>query len=446
MNVVNPNDNRPERDDEGPDWQDLLRQIDTDDPDFDGDVWFEASQTIVLSDDGAQSLGQSLLGAMARDPGRQFVAIHICTYYMSANADLYSALLDFLATGQYGIVFFHQEAAWPAPEPGRMRAAMEHIVTAMLANQQPVPALLEFHDVSLTMQTLQLALQHPWVNVCGCRMETLLLTDHDNYPATAAAAVRNRPERGIRLCLDYQNGCIGILQAATTINTNVTSLKLSISSAIVGRLDLSALIDFVAAQPNGMDLAFDFFQSSRMNGDIVENFLADVSNKCPGVHSLLIRVARAMSPLIRERFPRLKELMSDSSLTRLAFESFSEDDTVLSPEQEQQMAVIIQRNIAIQMYLQSTNLLKPRRPPVVGPNDPPTTIVVYANHDGEDRRKHLFLLSHALSQAAVHPIFFSHVYEYVREHVDQLFGGGRPEEDQQQQQDQDNNGSTLIEL
>jgi hypothetical protein len=436
MNLANPNATRPAFDDVGPEWEELLRWIDTDDPDFDGSVWFEASQTIVLSDDGAQRLGQSLLQAMAR--GRQFADIHICTYYMTADADQYSALLEFLASGQYGYIFFHQEAAWPAPEPGRMRAAMEHIVTAMLANQQPVPAGLEFFGVTLTMPILHLALQYPSIEFFGCRMETLLLTDHDNH-LVVAAALRNRPEQGIHLRLGNINDNLGILQAATTINTNVTSLKLSFHNAIVGRLDLSRLFSFVATQPNGMDLTFVIFEPSTA---IVEHILADVSNKCPGVHSLLIQFDGAVSPLIRERFPRLKELMSDSSLTRLAFESFS-GDTVLSPEQEQEMAVIIKRNIAILVYLQSTNLPKPRQPPVVDPNDPPA-LVVYANH-GEDRRKHLFLLSHALSQAAAHPIFFSHVYEYIREHVDELFGGGPV--DQQQLQDQDNNnGSTRIEI
>jgi hypothetical protein len=188
-------------------------------------------------------------------------------------------------------------------------------------------------------------------------------------------------------------------------------------------LGLSCLIDFVAAQPNGMDLTIHFHRSGQMNGDVVEHILADVSYQCPGVHNLVFRVNDAMSPLIRERFPRLKELVSNSALLRLAIEDPS-GRSVLSPEQEQQIAVITQRNIVIPVYLRATNLLKSRRPLVVNPDDP--AIVVYANGDGE----YLFMLSHALSQAAVHPIFFSHVYEFVRNHNDQLFG---PEGRHQQQ-------------
>jgi hypothetical protein len=172
-----------------------------------------------------------------------------------------------------------------------------------------------------------------------------------------------------------------------------------------------------------MDLTIDFRVSSQMNGDVVEHILADISTECPGVHSLVIRVNDAMSPLIRERFPelfpRLKKLVSNSALLRLAIEDPS-DRSVLSLEQEQQITVITQRNIVIPVYLRTTNLLKPRRPLVGNRNDP--AIVVYANDDGEDRRKHLFMLSRALSQAAVHPIFFSHVFEFVRNHPDQLFG------------------------
>jgi hypothetical protein len=83
-------------------------------------------------------------------------------------------------------------------------------------------------------------------------------------------------------------------------------------------------------------------------------------------------------------------------------------------EQEQEIAAITQRN-SLPVYLETTKFLKRRRPPpaVDDPMDSSSSIVVYANH-GVDRNKHQFVLSHALSQAAVHPIFFSHLYEYVR--------------------------------
>jgi hypothetical protein len=73
--------------------------------------------------------------------------------------------------------------------------------------------------------------------------------------------------------------------------------------------------------------------------------------------------------------------------------------------------------------LKTTKFLKLRRTPPPAVDDPidSSSIVVYAN-DGLDRPKHQFVLSHALSQAAVHPIFFSHFYEYVRNHVGELFG------------------------
>jgi hypothetical protein len=312
MNRANLNAPHPEFDDVGPEWEELLRWIDTDDPEFDGYVWFEASQTIVLSNAGAQRLGEILLGAMAR--GRRFAQVHICTYYMTANARQYSALLDFLASGQYRLVRLYQGAKWTSRQ--EMRAVMEHVLTAILANRpnlanQQYPATLELEGVRLTMKTLHLTLQHPRVDFSGCRMETLLLTDHDNqYPvaAAAAAALKNRPEQGIHLSLGYNNNdYFGILQAATAINTNVTSLRLSYNGAIVGRLDFSALIGFIAAQPNGMELTFAIFE--RSCAAILEHILADVSTQCPGVHSLFISVDNdALSPLIRERFPRLKEL------------------------------------------------------------------------------------------------------------------------------------------
>jgi hypothetical protein len=422
--AINVPNNRPVQDDVGPNFERLRQQIDNDDPDFNGLVQLEASRTIVLSDDGAQRLGQSLMGATAR--GRHFDVISICPYYMTADAGQYSALLEFFATGQYLRVFLDQDAEWPAPPP-EMLAAMEHVLTAMISNQQPA-ALTALHIVgmSLTMQTLHLALQCRLLVLIACRMESPLLplilprdiTDHDNHPAAAAAAqVRSSPERGSGLHLVHGDDSFGILQEATKLKTNVTSLRLSFIGAIVGPVDLSRLIGFVATQPNGMDLTIIFHESSRMNGGVVEHILADILTQCPGVHSLAIHVNDAISLLIRERFPRLKELVSDSSLSRLTIERFGR--TVFSREQEQQIAVITQRNSMIPVYLRTTNLLKPRRPLVVNPNDP--AIVVYA-HEGEDRRKYQFLLSHALSQAAVHPIFFSHVYEFVREHVDELFG------------------------
>jgi hypothetical protein len=435
MNVhVNPNDNRPVRDDVGPRFERLLRQLDNnDDRDFDGRVEF--GRRNVLSDHGAQRLGQSLLRATARNPHRQFRFISISPYYMTADADQYSALLEFFATGQCGkVMLCHQGPDWPAPQPPGMLAAMERIVIAMMANQQPAP--LAIVGLSLTMPMLRLTLQCRDVTLYRCRMESPLLpqispNDTTNYcddhsaaaPAAAAAAIAaiNSPERGIHLHLVSSSDWVGILQAATALKkTNVTSLALSLDDAapIVGRLDLSSLIGFVTSQPNSMDL---YFQLRSQIGDntIVEHIVADILNHCPGVHSLVIRFGSITSRVHREQFPRLLELVSDSALTRLAIEGYS-GVNVMSREQEQQMAVVTQRNIVIPVYLRTTHLLKPRRPPVVNSNDPPI-VVVYAN-DGEDRRKHQFLLSHALSQAAVHPIFFSHVYEFVRNHGDQLFG------------------------
>jgi hypothetical protein len=449
MNVVNRNDNDlPERDDERLNFERLLRRLDNGGRDH---VQFGRHDRGVLSDRGAQRLGQSLLRATAR--GRQFVTIHICPYYMSAYAHRYSALLDFFATGQYYVVALFFSPAWPAPPPGMMRDAMEHIFTAMLANRQPAAAELEIHGASLTMQTLQLALQYPRLNLFQCRMEESLLlqpqvvlpndtTNCDDHlaasAASAAATVPNSPERGICLHFGSENDWFGILKAATSLKTNVTSLSLVVTDVSIGRVvDLSSLIAFVTAQPNGMDLILGFFPSIRMDGDaIVDYILADGLTQCPGVQGLVIHVD--MSLLIHERFPelflRLKELVSNSALTRFEVCPLGTGRVLMSREQEQQFAVITQRNTVIPVYLQTTYLLKPlRRPPpaVVNPNDP--AIVVYAK-DGEDRSKHQFVLSHALSQAAVHPVFFSHFYEFVRNHADQLFGQEGHHQSQQQQQ------------
>jgi hypothetical protein len=221
----------------------------------------------------------------------------------------------------------------------------------------------------------------------------------------------------------------------------VTSLILSFNYPIDSRLDLSSVIAFIAAQPNRMDMSISF-RSNELDGDvivIVERILANVSAQCPiGVHSLSFRIHDDILPLFTrvQYLPRLLQLLSNSTLTRFAVrEQRDLQARFLSPEQEQRMAVITQRNRAIPVYLQTTYLLEPTRrsppPPVmmmmVNPIDPP--IVVYANdNDGTDRRQHQYVLSHALSQAAVHPIFLSHFYQYVRDHADLLFGleGRRP--------------------
>jgi hypothetical protein len=159
-----------------------------------------------------------------------------------------------------------------------------------------------------------------------------------------------------------------------------------------------------------------------MDGDvIVEHILADVTTQCPGVHSLLIRVHGAVSPIMRELyFPRLVELVSNSALTRLDLKD--ERNTVLSPEQEEQIDVMTERNRVIPVYMRTTHLLKQRGPVAYAYYVDPPIIVLYAD-DGEDRSKHQFVLSHALCQAAVHSVFFSHFYEFVRDHADQLPGG-----------------------
>jgi hypothetical protein len=416
----------PERDDERLDFERLLHRLDNDDQDFDGDVEFGRDGRGVLSDHGAQRLGQSLLRANAH--GHQIHRITICPYHMTADADQYDALLEFFATGQYRSVELLGRNPLASTQPPGMLVAMEHIAIAMMANQQqPGPALLKITKVRLTMQTLHLVLQYPWTTLVLCQMEAplqLLVVPHNNIDHNDRS-----PERGTTLHLGFGNDWSAILQAATILQTNVTMLQTDVSNLSVifhflffGRLDWSSVIAFVAAQPNGMDLTMTGVPSLQMA--VVEHFLADVTTQCPGMHGLLIQVdVDAASPRVRERFPRLVEmrfprlveLVSNSALTR--FELRDQENSLLNQEQEQQITVITQRNIVIPVYLQTTNLLKPRRPLVVNPNDPP--IVVYADH-GPDRNKHLYVLSHALSQAAVHPIFFSHFYEYVRNHPDQL--------------------------
>jgi hypothetical protein len=432
MNVlVDPNDNLPHRDDEGPEFEHLLRQIDNDqDRDFNGMVRF--GRNSILSDRGAQRLGQSLLGAAHR---RRFISIIISPYYMTADADRYSALLDFLATGQYHNIRLHQEAAWPAPSPG-MLAAMERIVIAMVANQ--AQAQLSITGVSLTMRLLHLALQRPHTTtLTRCRMESrspleqLLALPDDTA---------DRDDSFHFLRLTSSNDWSGILKAATTSKIpNVTNLRLDFDVPIAGPLDLSSVIGFVAAQSNSVDLVLTYQSNQNDEVAITEQIVADISTQCPGVRRLAIRIDDAQAWVFCQLFPRLTELVSNSALMRLAIEDPSEY-SVLSPEQEQQVSVITVRNSVIPVYLETTHLLKQ----LSGP---------WAMHpftydkriDGKDHRKHQYLLSHALSQAAVHPIFFSHVYEFIRQHVDQLFGGG-PEGRRQRQQDQDDNGSTLIEL
>jgi hypothetical protein len=427
------NNNQPPRnDDEGQGFANLLRRIDEDVQLFHGRVPF------VLSDRGEQRVGQSLLGATAR--GRPFWFIEICPYYMTANAFQYSALLEFLTIGQYAHAELYLDAEWPAPPPG-MLAAMEHMVTAMIANPQPAAAILVITEMTLTMSLLNLALQRPRVVLKHCQMESSPL---QQQPARVlllpidAADRDDSPEQGTTLQLTSCNDWSGILQAL--VKTNVTSLHLDFYHPIVGPLDISSVIGFVAAQPNSMHLALTFFRPTRIDADVLmEHILANVLTKCGplggGVHSLFIRLGPndAVSPLRPAQFPRLMALVSGSVLTQLQFlPTF-----FLSQEQQQQLDVILQRNRTIPVYLKTVQLLQPRqevthnRPPIhvqydndepghlaVDPSDPP--IIVYDND--EDRRMHQFVLSHALSQAAVHPVFFSHFYQYVRDHVDPLFG------------------------
>jgi hypothetical protein len=455
--------NPPPRDDTGPNFVHLLRRLDNDArvgdvrvlfdrPYCDACVQFADQQGRRVRRMWADGLRRFQYNVMSADDGRQ-----------------YSALLDFLATGQYRWVQLDlhnnmddmgRAVIEPPLPPGRMMTMMEDILNAMNANQQPVPAELKIRGwLCLTMPILHRALQYPNTLLVRSRMESAPLqpqqlvlpndtTEHNNeHPAASATAVRSRPERGTTLRYSFigAEDWPGILQAATTLETNVTSLMLDFNDPIesIDRiLDLSSWIgSFVAAQPNGMDLTI-CFRSNQMDGDvivIVERILADVSTQCPGVHSLLIRIHDDVRFTRVQYLPRrlqllsdsLLQLLSDSALTRFEFretlailelrEEPTLDTSVFSQEQEQRMTVMIQRNTVIPVYLQTTYLLKPRRPRVVDPIiDPP--IVVYAN-DGEDRRKHQFVLSHALSEAAVHPIFFSHFYEFVRNHSNELPGG-----------------------
>jgi hypothetical protein len=404
----------------------LLRQLDDHDQYFDGLVEFGPFGRGVLSDRGAQRLGQSLLGAAHR---RIFLSIKISTFYMTADAAQYSALLDFFKTAEYEKVELFQVDppalnATPAPPPPGMLAAIERIVIAMRANRQPAAAELELTGVCLTIKTLHLALQCSDLTLGRCQMESQpqLLAELPDDTVDRD----DSPEQGCCLQLNSNNDWIGILQAATMVKTNVTSLQLFFTDPIVGRLDLSSVTGFITAQPNDVDLAITYPFNPADGVAIVEHIVADLSTQCPGLRRLLIRLDNALARVNRMQFPRLTELVSNSVLSKLAIEDFS-DSSVLSREQKKQIRVITERNGVIPSYLQTTNLLKEhgtwRLKAFLG--DEP--IVVYAK-DGEDRRKHQYVLSHALSQAAVHPIFFSHVYEFVRNHVDELFGG--PEDQQ----------------
>jgi hypothetical protein len=253
-------------------------------------------------------------------------------------------------------------------------------------------------------------------------------TNRDDHDAASAAAlvVRNSPERGSCLRLVYNKDGDEILKAATTLNTNVTSLIMDFNDPI-SRFDYSSLISFVTAQPNGIKLSLIFNEKSsrfdRARGLILVVLVHEFAEKCPDVHSLRFLFRDPLAQAFPERYiPLLIEALSDSALTRFEFCALytTESVNLLSREHEQQIAAIAQRNSAIPAYLQTTHLLKRRQPPAGNePIDPP--IMLYAN-DGVDRPKHQFVLSHALSQAAVHPIFCLHIYEYVRNHVGELFG------------------------
>jgi hypothetical protein len=198
------------RNDEGRGFERLLGQLDDEhDQDFNGWVRFgRLGRRGVLSDHGAQRLGQSLLGAVHR---RGFHSIYISPYYMTADADQYSELLEFLASGQYCHVGLYQDAAWPAPQPG-MLAAMEHVLAAMNTNQEPALALLEIIGVSLTLPILHLALQCVGLRLTRCRMESPLL---QQILPNDTADRDVSPERGTTLNLLASNDWFGILQAAT---------------------------------------------------------------------------------------------------------------------------------------------------------------------------------------------------------------------------------------
>jgi hypothetical protein len=424
------NNNLPRRNDEGPGFERLLRWIDDDDHRFNGHVRL-GFNNCVLSDRGAQRLGQSLLGATARGCPL-FHSISICPYYMTANAFQYWALLDFLATGQYRHVGLQQHnETRNAPEQPGMAAAMEHMLTAMIANQQP--DYLVISGLNLTIPVLRLVLQcrGAHLSLYDSPLQQQLLAvvpsndmaDRDDHPAAAAAAaaaLRTIPERGTNLSLATHNGIwFNMLQAATTLQTNVASLRLCFAHPmIVGRFDFSILTGFLTSQPNSVHLNLNFSLIDAVDA-IVEHIFADVLTQCPDVYALSIRVddPPSLCLLFNERFARLTELVSNTALKRFVVDP----PTALSPEQLEQISVITERNRAIPAYLEATGLLKQRRPPTENdPIDPP--IMVYDANGAEDRPKYLFVLSHALSQAAVHPIFFSHFYQYVRNNADELFG------------------------
>jgi hypothetical protein len=413
MNVVNPNAN--ERDGEGPDFERLLRQLDDDDSNFHGLVEFGQKGIGFLDDRAAQRLGQSLLLAMYHR--RQFRLIKISAKYMSPNADRYSALLEFFATApNRDVVLVLQR--------GNV-GANEHILTAMKAN--PQPGNLVIIGLVLKMQTLHLALQGPrLLSLVECRMHRTKSPPPLPQQVLPNDTTTNRDdssERGTCLRIVYNKDCFGILEAATKLKTNVTSLRLDFNDFPIVRFDSAAasLLSFVTAQPNGMELIFAF-SGPIWAGGIAEVLMYLFPKKCPCVHSLVIhtRVALLVHPT---GIPSLTEIVSDTALTRFEYRArnFYTNQRVnalsRTLEWEQQIAAITQRNSAIPVYLETTKFLKPRRTPPIDSS----SIVVYAN-DGVDRPKHQFVLSHALSQAADHPIFFSHCYEYVRNHVGELFG------------------------
>jgi hypothetical protein len=441
------------RENVGPGFEHLLPRLDNDDREFYVSVEFGRDGWSAKVD---QRNDQAVPSVTVQY--RRFSYIERPPYYKTADAGQYFALLDFMAAGQYRRVSLYQNPpATTAPPPPGTHAMMEHILTSIIANQQPVAAQFIIRDLSLTIQSLDLALQYPdVVTLVRCRMveSPLQLVPRvaDQHPA-AAAALRDSPERGSTLRISSINDWRGILQAATRLQTNVTSLQLylNFTDPIVGRLDLSSVIGFVANQPNSVHLSLTFYRSSGIDAVVlVETIVADISTQCPGVHSLEIDVYSLLidprtPPLMPEQFPRLMAHVSDSALARLEFVP----TVFLNPTQEQQIAVLIQRNRAIPEYLKTTQLLKQRNEVAVDPNDPPIMIyvdygefeevpapveppiVVYNDDDAADRSKHQFVLSHALCQAAVHPIFFSHFYQFVRDHAEDLPGGEKGRRPQQ---------------
>jgi hypothetical protein len=202
------------RENEGQGFEHLFPRLDNEDHECDVLVDFGRDEWSARDGFNQQRGG----GPNNNNDNRQFRYIARIPYYgMSANAGRkYSALLAFLATGQYRHVVLQWSAhpglpPPPASPPGTM-GVMDDILTAIVVNPRPVPAQFSIRGMRLTMPILHRALQLPRTALFGCRMdESPLLeqpqgllpnndttTEHNNdddHPSAATTVtVRSHPE------------------------------------------------------------------------------------------------------------------------------------------------------------------------------------------------------------------------------------------------------------